>query len=575
MRNDLLNLERDYKQAVQDMESNRSAHDREINDLRTTLLNANSALETTKDHLSKKEAEAGDLESENLRLRAQAGDGSTLEVIKKDLAEQVTHIRKLESANREQSNQLKSLRQKNKAVEIVEEEKRSLEVRLAATENLRKELGEAQLQREILEDEKRSWTSYLQSENGSDQETEFKKPEDMARALVKERVENASTMERLGALQSEIAEKDATLQSLGEEKTRLQADLERSKSNGPGQASGPGKTFDSRAKKAIERQRALALKEVDFLREQLKTFDSEEQTYHSEENQFDVAKTKRIADLEQQVDDHRRELANLASELSNIEAKVQVAPSSPLKRPREDDEDERLGQLARKNRKLQDSLAALQSTHGLLQTEHQAIQSQLTALQQNSKTRVLSLRSNPTSDFEALKLKTLETLKKENKDLLSRLESNGTADKEKGRGGSVPASTLDALRLEIKELERTVAEKEKRMLRLKQIWGSKSLEFREAVFSLLGWRMDFRPNGKFALSLQTGNHPDGEVDETPDETLIFDGENGTMKVAGGMDCAFAREVRPLTKEWVEQKRYIPGLMASVLLSKIGDGTVLI
>lgn len=40
-----------------------------------------------------------------------------------------------------------------------------------------------------------------------------------------------------------------------------------------------------------------------------------------------------------------------------------------------------------------------------------------------------------------------------------------------------------------------------------------------------------------------------------------------------MDSGFAREVRPLTREWVEGKRYIPGLMASVLLSKVGDGTV--
>ncbi|KAL9124831.1 MAG: hypothetical protein Q9217_005883 [Psora testacea] len=587
-RTDLASLDREFKHAMSDMESRHARLERTIEDLRANLTNTTSVLEATKDRLCKKEVEAGQSESEVLRLKAQIGDADTFAVIKQELSEQVAHIRKLESTNREQSRQLKIFRQKQKAVEVVQEEKRALEARLGVLEDVRKELREAQLQRQILEDERRSWTSYLQSQEPFYGKSEFETPEDMARALMRERLENANLVEKMGALRPELSEKDEIIMSLEEEKNKAQTEVEKLKASGPSAGGAGGK--DTRAKKALERQRALALKEVEFLREQLRTFDSEEQTYHSEENQFDVLKSKRIADLEAQVDDHRRELANLSSELSNLESQAAItAPRSPLKRAREEDGDDRIGQLSRKNRKLQDELGSIQSAYTLLQTEHTAVKSQLSSLQASSKTRVLSLRSNPTSDYEAIKLSTLTTLKQENKDLLAQLEDRYSTSSSSTNSNLVPKSSLDALRLEIKDLEASVADKEKRMLRLKQIWASKSLEFREAVFSLLGWKMEFRPNGKFALSLHTrrtsggtngtdddndDGDEDGDGDEVEvEETLIFDGENGTMKVAGGMDCLFAKELRPLTREWVEQKRYIPGLMASVLLSKVGDGTV--
>ena len=577
-------LEREFKHAMQDAESKHAAFERTIEELRSSLTVATSSLETTNDRLSKKEAEAGHLESENIRLKAQSGDADTLAVIKRELSDQVAHIRKLEFTNRDQTGQLKILRHRQKAVEVVEEEKRALEARLSVMEDLRKELGESQLQRRLLEDERRSWTSYLQSQGGAEGSIEFESPEDIARALTKERLENASLVDKIGSLQPEIMEKDRIIHGLEEQSLKTQTEIENLKA-GAAPSIVPTST-ENRTKKALERQRALALKEINFLREQLRTFDSEEQTYHStEQNQFDALKTARIADLEQQLDAHRSELASLTTSLSSLEAQVsQVAPRSPLKRTREEVEenDERYGQLTRKNRKLQDDLSTLASAHNLLQTEHSALKAQLNALRESAKTRILSLRSNPTDDLAALKLSTISTLKQENKDLLAQLESRHHTQADENPKAFVPTSTLASQRLEIQELERTVAEKEKRMLRLKQIWGAKAQELREAVLSLLGWQMEFRPNGKFALSLppRRGNNDEdgegegegigGQVEEGGEETLIFDGENGTMKVAGGMESAFARELRPLTQEWVERKRFIPGLMASVLLKRVEE-----
>ncbi|KAL6715186.1 coiled-coil domain-containing protein mad1 [Lecanora helva] len=547
---------------LKEVETKCAALQQTLSNLQDDLVAKSSALKTTQDRLTQQESQRGELESEILRLKAQTGDADTLAVIKRELSEQVSHIRKLESTNREQNGELKHFRKVHKAVEVVEEEKNALKSKLRALEDTGKQLREAQLQRQILEDEKKSWTSYLQNDGGTE-EVEFESPEDMAKALATQRLENTSLLQRMGQLQPEITEKDEIIKSLEEERGKIHAEMEKLRATGGGAA-------DNRAKSRLERQRALAIKEVDYLREQLRTFDSEEQTYHTE-NQFDIQKVKRIFDLETLVDEHRRELQTLNSEFEKLEKSNPAPPQSPLKRPREDDpEDHQLGQLSRKNRKLQDTLSTLQSSHAVLQSQHSALQTQLSSLQESAKTRVLSLRSNPTADYAAIQQTTLNTLRRENADLLATLStspsSTATAPK------LVPWSVLEAKDLELASLNQTVADKEKRMLRLKQIWGNKSLELREAIFSLLGWKMEFRPNGKFALSLNTGGDV-GEEGAEVDECLVFDGENGTMKVAGGMESAFAGQVRPLIREWVEGRKFIPGLMASILLMKVEEGTV--
>lgn len=69
-------------------------------------------------------------------------------------------------------------------------------------------------------------------------------------------------------------------------------------------------------------------------------------------------------------------------------------------------------------------------------------------------------------------------------------------------------------------MERVISEKEKRMTRLKEIWTAKSLEFREAVYSLLGYKLDFLPNGRVRVThMFAGNE---------DQSIEFDGEKGRL-----------------------------------------------
>ncbi|RFU30537.1 hypothetical protein B7463_g5773, partial [Scytalidium lignicola] len=519
------------------------------------------ALQKVQQELADKDVAYGNLEGEVLRLKAQSGDVDTLEIIKRELSEQVTHIRRLEATNREQAVQLKHYTAIHKSVEVVEEEKRSLQIRLEAKEGLENELEEARIQRQRLEDERLAWTAYLQSREGADGQVEFDSPEAVARALVQERLQNATLVEKLGGLEPELSEKDSIIQNLEAEKAKMAEQVQQLKS-----ASSTG--GDIKAKLRLERQRALAIKEVEYLRAQLKTFDTEDTTFQPET--VDRAKIDRVQELEDLVDKYRQEIQTLHEDLALAETLKPAQEKTSTKRSHEESADsEQLGQLLRKNRKLQDELSKLQTSTKLLQKEFDVTQERLKASTKESKTRILSLRSNPTSEYEAIKLSTLNSLRKENADLLAQLQNGGRAS---SKIDSVPLTTLEASQRDVADAEEALKSEKKRNDRLKKVWLAKSQEFRELVVSLLGWDVVFMPNGKMRVTSYF--YPSKGDDEN---SIVFDGERGTMKVSGGPESAFAKKIMSQIRFWVNERGSIPCFLAALTLEFYeearGDGTL--
>lgn len=553
-RSGLSSLDRQYKHQLQEIEAKHNALQRTLNDLRTDLENKSLVLQSTQERLSKRETEAGQLESEVLRLKAQTGDTETLAVIKRELSDQVAHIRKLESTNREQSGELRHYKRIYKAVELVEEEKLLLENKLRLMDDLRSDLREAQLQRQILEDERQSWASYLQGEGGVDGNREFDSPEALARALVQQRVENVSLAERLGKIHPELSEKDEIIKSLENERDNIKGEIEKVRASGGG--------GDGRLKARLERQRALAVKEVEYLRDQLKTYNDEEQNL-STETHFDEQKAKQIQHLESLVDQYRAELQSLHDDLTKREAEHIPSNAPSLKRSREEEPDEQLGQLSRKTRKLQNELSTLQTQYALLEKDHAASLIQLTSLQKSSKTRVLSLRDNPTSTAEAIKLSTLTSLRAENSALLAQLQDPARSPPLE----VVPISTLENARAEYQALQAVIADREKQMLRNKQVYTKVASELREAVANLLGWEITPMSSGRMRVKslFNPGNKANADDDGQGENSLIFDGDTGQFKVGTGPDSEFAREIRPLIQFWVEERKTIPLFLAAATM----------
>ncbi|KAH7146316.1 spindle assembly checkpoint component Mad1 [Dactylonectria macrodidyma] len=531
-----------------DFEMQITAFQRSVQELEQENQQREAAHHQTQAQVAEKDAHIADLEADVLRLKAQSGDAETMEIIRQELTEQVQHIRNLEATNRDQLSELKHLRALSKAVEVVEEEKRTLQRKLEAAETLEAELAEARIQRQRLEDERLAWTSYLQnsSETG---DAEFDSPEAMARALVQERLTTASYMDKLGAAQGELTAQQQTVQTLQDEKAKLKGEIEAAKSSATA-------TNTDKARLRLERQRVLAVKEVEYLRAQLKTFDTEDETLQPE--QFDQARALRVQELEALVDKYKTEVQSLHAELASMEPSGTPLPViGKRSRAEEENAQEQLGQLARKNRKLQDELSSAQTKVALLEKDLLASREQLTAAKEQTKTRVLSLKSNPTSDYEAIKRCTLEALQKENTDLLATLRSKGG----KSSVPMIPTSVLGAMEREIAAAKAETASAQKSARRLKEVWGSKSQEFKEAIFSTLGWTVTFIPNGK--MRVESTFFP-SQTDEN-ENSIVFDGERGTMKVGGGPKSAFARRISDQIGFWVREKGCIPGFLAALTL----------
>lgn len=567
--------ERQFKYQINELETVRASLQKTIEELQIDLQGARAAQQTTQERLTERETEVAELEAENIRLKAEGNDGESMAVFKRQLSEQVNHIRELETTNREQTTELRHLRKVQKNVEVVEEQKRSLENQIQLMGGLEAEISTLQFQKQALEDERQSWTILLQE---NDQPAEFDSPEAVVKALVEERIEKAVLVDKLGLVDAQYLEKDEAIKKLEDEKSILSKELQSLRAAGG--VSGAGSAADTRARQRLERLRALAVKEVEYLRAQLKTFDEEEVTMNADENQFDAKKSEQIAQLQQLVDEYRGELHKAHEEMSKQEASPQLEQQQtrgtkrPLSPADSENESERIAGLTRKLRKMQDSLNKSEQARTLVKKELEAAKSQVKSLQSKSRTRVLELRENPTAEAEKIKMSTLRTLQAENRDLLAQLHGNH------GDIKVVPLSALESLKLELQEMERVVADKEKHNRRLREIYSVKAIEFREAVASLLGYKLDILPNGRvrvtsmFHLSAayrhgdpnaSSDSRGPGSMGNGEENSILFDGENGSMKLSGGNNSLFAMEIKPLLKFWAQERKDIPCFLAAMTL----------
>jgi mitotic spindle assembly checkpoint protein MAD1 len=77
----------------------------------------------------------------------------------------------------------------------------------------------------------------------------------------------------------------------------------------------------------------------------------------------------------------------------------------------------------------------------------------------------------------------------------------------------------------------------------------------------MGWTVTFMPNGKMRVESQ---YYPSTTDEH-ENSIVFDGERGTMKVSGGPRSAFAAKIGNHIKYWVHDKGCIPGFLAALTI----------
>ncbi|KAK7206607.1 spindle assembly checkpoint component Mad1 [Myxozyma melibiosi] len=480
---------------------------------------------------------------ENKSLKSKTEELSNLSTLESQLSAQIALTKSLESKLHIITPELTSLRESHKKFKFIQEEKTLLEARLKLMEDLRRQVADAELEAANLRQESARWAAFMETEDA------FHSPEDVMRALNNERAERLALLDKVGRLEAELAAREAGLEG----DARELADIE-------SQVTSLQETIarNAKAMARLERQKALAAKESEFLREQLKSFDTEETVFM--QGNFDAQKNKRIENLEKLLAEEKEEIDRLTTELAAFDKKDKQASdtSTPRKRARSQEDgvehDERIGELLRRNRQLQDDYTKLVKNEETAKNEIRQLQNKLKTLESTAavQSRVLQLRDNPAARDQAIKKSMLDALRAENNSLLAQLEN-----RREDIGQVVSINTLDRVKLEIKEMEREVAEKEKRIRRMKEIWSAKSVEFREAVYSLLGYKLDFLANNKVRATSMFAS--------SDDESFTFDPAAGTMKMGGRPDSPFAQECANLITFWVQERREIPCFLAALNL----------
>lgn len=421
-------------------------------------------------------------------------------------------------------------------------------------DDLRQRLGESEIECAILKHEKAAWVAYL---NDTDQR-DFDSPKALSLALAQQRIENAALTEKYNILETELKEKDILHESMSSkliEMTNKISELEE-KLN-----------CELINKLRLERQKALSQKEVKLLQEQLDSYNYEEMTLMH--NNYDAQKTKRIKNLEIILEDYKVEIMKISDELQELKNQTTFKSTEILKREREEvfNRHEREGELLRRNKTLSEELSTVNKNCILLEKELISLKQQLSYMETTAKNnkfnyqtiRILQLKDNPTSNLENLRQSTLDRLKEENAELLRQIENNTEKF-----GDVVPLKSLENIKFENQKLEGIIADKDKRIQRLKEIFTEKSSEFREAVYSLLGYKLDFLPNGRIRVTSMYA--------QKSDHTFIFDGESSSLRLIKSENDKFTSSIENLIKFWCEERKTIPGMLSALTLELFEQST---
>ncbi|KAI9345209.1 hypothetical protein BDR26DRAFT_932299 [Obelidium mucronatum] len=325
-------------------------------------------------------------------------------------------------------------------------------------------------------------------------------PLTLARLLANERLEEArekeAVAESLGELKV-LREKERDAEIEAEELKRHISELEQKCA------------FQMSQIKRIEKGRELSVKECTFLREQMTAL-------HFAEDGGAANSSALVAELEAL-------LASYKNQLYEMEQK----------------------------------LAKFQTENARLQVEVENFDNQILELERAlgqgafdpDKIKILQLAENPEATAFAIRKELLDTLRAENDALKARLLGSEY-------GAMVPVEVVRSLELEGRRLLGIIEEKDKRNSRFKDVFTQKSQEFKEAVFSLLGYKLEFQESRVRLISSYT----------SPQDTSSFlfssqENDCGTMQIVGG-SRERTHELNQLREHYVVQHGSVPAFLAS-------------
>ncbi|CEL52964.1 Spindle assembly checkpoint component mad1 OS=Schizosaccharomyces pombe (strain 972 / ATCC 24843) GN=mad1 PE=3 SV=1 [Rhizoctonia solani AG-1 IB] len=483
--------------------------------------------------------------SENKTLKntsgSNAGRDKEWAVIKDELARQTSHITQLTRHNAQLTRQLQA--QQN--AEILAEENRSLQTKVT-------ELN-AEVQRMTKTEAELRAAANAATRDRVDQATEREK-EELEIEVTKLRVQNAKLLDQVGELKSsagKLKSKPSRTNSVLEREGEDTDDVE----------------DDSEAQIAdleteIDRMRgiiaALQVK-VRVGSEERKVLRGILSTTYAD---ADDALTARVEQLEKLIEQKDAEAGADTVDMS-MRSQVGDATFSTVRweaireREKREKAEEEMAELTKQIEAYEETIERLEQTLFELRGEIAA------GTHDEPGTRTLQLADNPEARWFAMREEEVGRMKEEINVLRARITEGGSGVATAADGGDgVPRETYENLQREKEELEEVVKQKEKRLLRLKSVFQSKAVEFRDSISSLLGYKLHFEPKHVRLTSV---------YDRDIDLKFASGGGNqavmGPIRIGGGAQNKeeIETQVLELKSLWVDQKQNVPCFLAQLTM----------
>ncbi|KAJ2654406.1 coiled-coil domain-containing protein mad1 [Coemansia sp. RSA 1200] len=505
--------------------------------------------------------------------------------LERDLREQCDYIKAVEQQNSQLRSKLHALVEVSTKYEREHELARSLQAKVDRLEKQQEEHAEAEARFAALQQEREQWGRVFGENqqqpgdagkhNAGGQQHAPCSPFAAAKTMAAQKNKIQLLETKLQALQDARDSDDLQLQRIAEDAKTCKRECARLESEVAEER--------TRAIK-LDASRQHAVREAEFLRTQLHSYDREEDSLMG--GNYDRQKAARIEQLERFIDEQRAWIASLESTVGSsaaaatssprsIDARVEAghsgletASASLLQGYREDAEAKQreLDGLREEHRRLGERYGALEKETARL--EHQVG----AGLGYNPRTtRILQLIDNPAAQDYAIRSEKLKAMTAENEALVERIRQleqqreRPEENKEEGPVENAEASssffhTIDNLRTENTSLTRQLEDSVKLISRYKKEWKKKAAELREVVYLILGYRVDFLANGSVRFTSTYA----AEVDQS----FVFtsgEGNHGVMQLTGGGSKPYLQSLANDIRYWVQERGSIPGFLATITL----------
>ncbi|CEH17043.1 Mitotic checkpoint protein MAD1 [Ceraceosorus bombacis] len=495
-----------------------------------------------------------------------------------ELHKQVSHVRQLESTNLHLENENKRFRSNQASIEVLREEKRALEGRLARLQDTDKRLAEAEVRVMQLEDEKENWSKELKEGSveaytkaymlASDATPSSSlptidappslTPSNFSDFIATLRGSCEGFKQRLVHVLSKFEAAQITSLEAQKEAESLRGDFERLREE---------KAALSLAKLRAEKMEQSAQEEV---KRHKAIFDTYEMEAANHSATYDRGNAELVSELEAAVQRLQTECSELSAELEAARAQGLAASSRAVP---EDSKERELAQaqLQQVRQELEQGQAAfsqLEKECERLGKENDDIWRRYMGGEHAKTLRVLEMPANPAAQKMDLSRKRIEALQSENEKLLGRVAQLERLEGNSAQQGDAASVTAAETMTIVKELKSSIEAKDKALLRLRQTFSAKAREYRQVFEALFGYKCKWEMDGRVKLTSSFARSKHGT-------TLIFRSEAnnvGEMKVTGEALRGMA-DVDSLRRYWLEgQYNSVPCFLAALNISLFENTT---